>query len=203
MIQWGRSRIYTNPSLVGTYPVAIVFGAAIRQDGSPKHVLEDRLQTAAELYRRGAILKILVSGDNRVEDYNEPEGMYQYLTGTLGVPAQDIARDFGGRRTYDTCRRAHEVFGVRRALLITQGYHLPRALFLCNHLGIESDGISASRREYLRLPYFKLREILALYNALIDLYLWSPAYVGGQPLPDLHFVPSHSSSAAKEFETDV
>src|SRR5688572_3666537 len=113
---------------------AIVFGAGLRRDGRPSPILRDRVQTAASLYLNGKVKKLLMSGDGQMENYNEPEAMRQ-LALSLGVPDEAISLDFAGSRTYDTCYRAKAVFGINSALLVTQRFHLPRALFLCNALG--------------------------------------------------------------------
>ncbi|HEX7557514.1 MAG TPA: ElyC/SanA/YdcF family protein, partial [Leptolinea sp.] len=110
--------------------IAIVFGAGLYRDGSPSAILKDRVQTAAELYKAGKIEKILMSGDNSYINYNEPGAMQKYAI-QLGVPQEAIVLDFAGRRTYDTCFRAKAIFGVSEATLVTQDYHLPRALFTC------------------------------------------------------------------------
>ena len=109
-------------------PIAIVFGAGLLNDGTPTRVLEDRVVTATELYMAGKVKKLLMSGDNRFVDYNEPAAM-KSLAVNLGVPEEDIVMDFAGRRTYDTCFRANYIFQVEEAILITQRYHQPRAIF--------------------------------------------------------------------------
>ena len=105
-------------------PVAIVFGAGVRGDGRLSPMLRDRMDTAVALYRAGKVRKLLVSGDNRFVDYNEPGAMYDYAV-AAGVPPADVVRDYAGRRTYDTCYRAGVIFGVTDALLVTQRFHLP------------------------------------------------------------------------------
>jgi len=105
--------------------VAIVFGAGLQRDGTPSAVLRDRVATAASLYFEGKVQKLLMSGDNRFLDYNEPGSMKAYAI-SLGVPGEDIVLDYAGRRTYDTCYRAREIFGLDEAILVTQTYHLPR-----------------------------------------------------------------------------
>lgn len=164
--------------------VAIVFGAGLRRDGTPTAILRDRVETAADLYSSGKIEKILMSGDNRFDDYNEPEAMRQYAL-SLGIPAQAIALDYAGRRTYDTCYRAKAIFGVESALLVSQKFHLPRALFLCNTLGLESDGVEANQRRYRRasLVLWNLREQLATVGAFLDVYVSNPLPVLGEPEP--------------------
>ena len=99
-------------------PVAIVFGAGIRADGGLSPMLRDRMNTAIALYRGGYVRKLLVSGDNRFVDYDEPGRMYDYAV-AQGVPPADVVRDYAGRRTYDTCYRAGAIFGVTHALLVT------------------------------------------------------------------------------------
>lgn len=127
--------------------LAIVFGAGLRRDGTPTAVLRDRVETAASLYFSGKVEKLLMSGDNSFETYNEPGAMRQYAL-SLGVPDEAIAMDFAGRRTYDTCYRAKVIFGVDEALLVTQRFHLPRALFLCNALGLNAYGVEANNNRY-------------------------------------------------------
>src|SRR5215212_2568050 len=119
--------------------VAIVFGAQVRRNGMPSAVLRDRIETAVALYTEGKVEKLLMSGDNRFGNYNEPEAMRQYAL-SAGVPDEAIVLDYAGRRTYDTCYRAKAIFGVKKALLVTQGFHLPRAVFLCNMLGMDTVG---------------------------------------------------------------
>lgn len=162
--------------------VAIVFGAEVKKDGTPSVVLRDRIETAVALYKSGKVEKLLMSGDNRFVDYNEPESMRRYAL-TLGVPDSDIVLDYAGRRTYDTCYRAKEIFGVNSAILVTQGFHLPRALFLCNAFGIDVAGVKADNYYYLkRLRLFwNAREFLASFQSVWDVYLVKPLPVLGQP----------------------
>src|SRR5512136_2107527 len=119
--------------------VAIVFGAGLTRSGEPTAALYDRVATAVDLYRRGLVSKLLLTGDNRVVTYNEPEAMRRTAM-KLGVPDEDLVLDYAGRRTYDSCYRAREIFGVKRAVLVTQGFHLDRAIYLCDAFGIDSLG---------------------------------------------------------------
>ena len=164
--------------------LAIVFGAGLRRDGSPTAVLRDRVETAAALYFSGKVEKILMSGDNSYEYYNEPGSMKEYAL-SLGVPETAIVVDYAGRRTYDTCYRAKAIFGVEEALLVTQGFHLPRALFLCNALGIDSYGIEANNNSYRgrSLMIWNIREQIATLGAFIDVYVSNPLPVLGAPEP--------------------
>jgi vancomycin permeability regulator SanA len=164
--------------------LAIVFGAGLRRDGTPTAILRDRVETAAGLYFGGKVEKILMSGDNRFEYYNEPESMRQYAL-SLGVPDTAIALDYAGRRTYDTCYRAKAIFGASEALLVTQKFHLPRALYLCNSLGLESYGIEANNNRYrqISLLIWNIREQIATVGAFVDVYWSNPVPVLGNPEP--------------------
>jgi SanA protein len=167
-----------------TKRVAIVFGAEVKRDGTPSVVLRDRIETAAALYKNGKVQKLLMSGDNRFVDYNEPEAMRQYAV-ILGVPDSDIVLDYAGRRTYDTCYRAQEIFGVDSAILVTQGFHLPRALFLCKSFRIDAVGVNSDNYYYLKRLrfYWNIRELFASFQSLLDVYLLKPLPVLGKPEP--------------------
>ncbi|MEO8355975.1 MAG: ElyC/SanA/YdcF family protein [Chloroflexota bacterium] len=164
--------------------LAIVFGAGLRRDGTPTAVLRDRVETAASLYFNGKVEKLLMSGDNSLEFYNEPGAMREYAL-SLGVPDTAIAMDFGGRRTYDTCYRAKVIFGVDEALLVTQKFHLPRALFLCNALGLNAHGVEANNNRYRKgsLLIWNIREQMATVTAFMDVYVNNPLPVLGDPEP--------------------
>ena len=127
--------------------IAVVFGAGVTKDGKLSYALYDRVITAVELYRAKRVKKLLMSGDNSVEDYDEPTAM-KVQAMKLGVPEEDIILDFAGRRTYDSCYRAKEIFAVEKAILVTQEFHQPRAIYLCENAGIDSVGITANRRQY-------------------------------------------------------
>jgi SanA protein len=172
------------PDEAPVIPVAIVFGAGLYRDGTPTPVLRDRVATAAELYFTGKIEKLLMSGDNRFHDYNEPAAMQDFAI-SLGVPKDAIVLDYAGRRTYDTCYRAKHIFMIDQAILVTQKFHLPRALYLCNQLGIEATGVSSDRREYRKssLTFWNLRELPATLSALWEVHITKPLPVLGKPEP--------------------
>lgn len=174
--RWTESRLFSVDE-IEAQPVAIVFGAGIGKNGGPSDALYDRLTVASQLYKAGKVSSILVSGDNSTEDYNEPEVMKNTLINVFAIPESAIAQDFAGRRTYDTCIRAKTVFHVDEAILVTQGFHLPRALYTCESLGIESTGVSASLQPYVFEDYYEQREYFATLQMLVDLYVWSPTYI--------------------------
>lgn len=119
--------------------VAIVYGAGVLPSGKPTPYLRGRLDVAADLYRAGKVKVILVSGDNRESHYNEPEAMRRHLV-SVGIPADRVVLDHAGLDTYDTCVRARRIFGVTRAVLVTQDYHLPRAVATCRMTGLDAVG---------------------------------------------------------------
>ncbi len=173
-----------SPQAAPAAPAAIVFGAGLMRDGSPTPILRDRVASAAELYFTGKVEKLLMSGDNRFIDYNEPQAMKEYAL-ELGVPEQDIILDYAGRRTYDTCYRAKHIFGLQQALLVTQHYHLPRALLTCNGLGLKAEGVQADRRDYnpRSMRFWRMREIPASLVAFVETFITHPLPVLGEPEP--------------------
>ena len=178
---YAQSRIDTL-SEIENAPTAVVFGAGLWRDGSPTPVLRDRVKTAADLYFSGKVEKLLMSGDNRYVEYNEPAAMRSYAL-QLGVPDEAIVLDFAGRRTYDTCYRARNIFEVERVILVTQEFHLPRAVYVCNALGVEAHGTPADQRQYRRgsLVYWNIRETLATLVALWEVHITQPLPVLGDP----------------------
>ena len=177
------TRIYTLEAVPSEH-IAIVFGAGLDRQGQATSILRDRVQTAAQLYLSGKVQKLLMSGDNRTVDHNEPEAMRQYAL-SLGVPDSAMVLDYAGRSTYDTCYRAHAIFGLDSAVLVTQQFHLPRALFLCNALGVRALGVAAGNYRYpLRwTAVWNIREQLATVGAFFDLYVIKPTPVLGKPEP--------------------
>jgi len=154
--------------------VAIVFGASVLGNRSLSPVLADRVDKAIDLYRSRKVDRILVSGDNRHPTYNEPKAMRDYLVGR-GVPTKDILVDSSGRSTYETCLRARQVFGLDQAVLVSQGFHLPRALFIANELGISSVGVAGDLQLASRLGYQSIREIVAEFKAWFNIRISPPA----------------------------
>jgi SanA protein len=180
---WGR--VYS----VETAPadrVAIVFGAGLTHSGQPTPILRDRVETAAQLYFTGKAETLLMSGTTDAGNYSEPAAMRQYAL-SLGVPERAIVLDNAGYRTYDTCYRAKAVYGLDSALLVTQSFHMPRALFLCNALGLKAGGVLAANRRYwpVMLLIWNAREQIATLGALVDIYISHPTPMLGRPQPIL------------------
>jgi SanA protein len=180
---YASSRIYSVTD-APSKPVAIVFGAGLTREGRPTRVLRDRVETAVQLYFAGKVEKLLMSGDNSFVDYNEPQAMKDFAI-ELGVPEADIVLDYAGRRTYDTCYRAAEIFQVQEAILVTQNFHLPRALYTCNELGVEAIGVAAENHYFLKRSraYWNLRELIATPVALWEVHVARPFPILGEPEP--------------------
>lgn len=147
-------------------PVAVVFGAGL-WDGEPSPYLAHRLDAAAELWAAGTVRAVLVTGDNSRTDYDEPTAMRDYLA-AHGVPRDKIVLDYAGFDTWDSCVRARRVFGVDRALLVSQGFHIRRALALCGAAGIEAYGIGVDERHDATWYYGGAREIAGAVKAAFD-----------------------------------
>jgi SanA protein len=179
-----EGRIYRTAEAVPARPVAVVFGAGYWPDGTPSDVMKDRVEAAVDLYRAGRVRTVLFSGDNRFANYNEPGKMREYAL-SLGLPDEAIELDYAGRRTYDTCYRAREIFGLHEVVLVTQRYHLPRALYTCEKLGLDAIGYAADRRPYVYIRQYRLREIPALWVAWWQLWVTHPLPVLGKPIPIL------------------
>ena len=164
--------------------VGIVFGARVYPSGRLSGMLRDRVETGVALYQAGKVEKLLMTGDNSRADYNEPDAMKAHAV-SLGVPAADIQVDYGGRRTYDSCYRARDIFQVSSAILVTQGFHLPRALYLCDQLGLPAVGVASdiSRYDPRSVAWSETREIPALLGALVDVVRRAPPPIMGDPIP--------------------
>ena len=180
---YADSRLYS-PERAPQDQVAIVFGAGLWRDGTPSPVLRDRVATAADLYLSGKVEKLLMSGDNTSIHHDEPGAMRDYALG-LGVPDEDIVLDYAGRRTYDTCYRAREIFNISSAILVTQAFHLPRALYTCNMLGVKAVGVPADLRQYRgsSLAFWNFRETIATVVALWEVHFSLPEPILGNPEP--------------------
>jgi vancomycin permeability regulator SanA len=127
-------------SEVPAAPVALVLGAQVYPDGTPSPFLAARLDLAKQLYDAGRVRAILVSGDNMAPEYDEPEAMRAYLI-NAGVPRTRVIADYAGFDTYDSCVRAKKIFGVDELIVVTQGYHLPRAVATCILVGVKANGV--------------------------------------------------------------
>jgi len=188
--------------------VAIVPGAGV-VDRRPTPLLRDRIDAAVELLEQDRVDMLLLSGDNATPWYDEPSAMRRRAL-EQGAPSDQLAVDYAGRRTWDTCVRARRVFGVRRAIVVTSSFHVDRTLMTCAMAGIDVQGLSVDDRRYaptLRVRW-RLRELAATARALADGLLVRPApAVGGEPIDPYDpcellgsLAPSVAADAAADFK---
>ncbi|MBQ1088091.1 vancomycin high temperature exclusion protein [Streptomyces sp. B93] len=157
--------------------VAVVFGAGL-WNGEPSPYLAHRLDAAAELYRAGRVEVVLVTGDNSREEYDEPDAMRGYLV-RHGVPDGRIVSDYAGFDTWDSCVRARKIFGVEKAVLISQGFHIRRAVALCRAAGVTSYGVGVDEPHDATWYYGGAREVLAAGKAALDaVFRPDPRFLG-------------------------
>lgn len=138
----------------------LVLGAGLMPDGSPSLMLGERIRTGIRLYEAGAAPKLLMTGDHTRADHDEVNAMKDAAMAE-GVPSEDVFMDHAGVSTYDSLYRAREIFGARRIVIVTQAYHLPRALYIAERLGMEAVGVACDTRRYAGQLYRDVREILA------------------------------------------
>ncbi|MEU7022328.1 ElyC/SanA/YdcF family protein [Streptomyces sp. NPDC046203] len=165
--------------------VGVVFGAGLWK-GRPTPYLAHRLDAAAELYRSGKVKVLLVTGDNSRTEYDEPSAMRAYLA-ARGVPDDKVVSDYAGFDTWDSCVRAKKIFGVDRAVLVTQDFHIKRALALCAAAGVESYGVGVGEPHDATWYYGTTREIAAAGKAAAEAAL----------RPDPHFLGDREDGVAK------
>jgi vancomycin permeability regulator SanA len=159
--------------------VAMVLGAGVLPSGEPTPYLKSRIATAVDLYKTNKVKHLLVSGDNSTSHYNEPVVMKKYAV-KLGVKAKDITVDYAGFNTYDSCYRALAIFGVTRMIVVTHGYHLPRAVATCNGLGIQTVGVAAKHTGRDFTLNYIAREMLSTNKALMQIvFKPQPTVLGG------------------------
>ena len=156
------SRVLTEQeaSLLQDVDCIVVLGCQVRSDGTPSHMLEDRLKRGVALYELGAAPKLLMSGDHGTAQYDEVDAMKRYAVET-GIPSADVFMDHAGFSTYETMNRAINVFEADKIIIVTQQYHLYRALYVARALGIEAYGVPADYRQYSGQLVRDVREILA------------------------------------------
>jgi vancomycin permeability regulator SanA len=159
-----------DPDDVPAAPVALVLGAAVFPDGRPSPFLAARLDLARRLYVAGKAEVLLVSGDNLAPEYDEPAAMRRYLV-DAGVPSAAIVTDHAGFDTYDSCFRAARVFGVRRLIVVTQAYHLPRAVGTARRLGLEAAGVGDETARQFAGAWRRgtVRDLVACVKTVVDL----------------------------------
>ncbi|MBQ4105156.1 MAG: YdcF family protein [Clostridia bacterium] len=150
----------------------IVLGCLVLEDGTPSNILEDRLKTGIELYKRGVAPKIIMSGDHSSEQYNEVASMKKYAV-DAGVPSEDVFMDHAGFSTYETMYRAKEIFGAEKVVIVTQEYHLYRSVYIAEKFGMEAYGVASD------YELNQSREVLArCKDFMTTIFMPKPAYLG-------------------------
>lgn len=156
----------------------LVLGCLVRDDGTPSAMLHDRLQRGVELYEAGAAPKLLMSGDHGREEYDEVNAMKQFAL-EKGIASADVFMDHAGFSTYESLYRAKEVFGAEKIIIVTQRYHLYRALYIADRLGLEAVGVAADQRSYAGQTRRDIREVLARNkDFLTGIFRPEPTYLG-------------------------
>ncbi len=174
-----RDMIVNSPNVTdGEYDCILVLGAGVWSGGRPSHMLSDRLDVAIDAYNGGAAPKLLMSGDHGRKEYDEVNVMKDYAI-QAGVPSEDIFMDHAGFSTYESMYRARDVFMAKRVLIVTQEYHLYRALYVARSLGLDGEGVSADLRPYRGQFRYDLREVLArCKDFAMCLFKPLPTYLG-------------------------
>jgi len=151
----------------------MILGASIKSNGQPSDALRDRLETGIGLYKSGKAPLILLTGDDGRNRADEITVMKNYIL-KAGVPESAIFTDGQGYRTYESCARANKPFNIKQAIIVTQKFHLPRALYLCHRLGVDSVGVSADLHAYKDIHWFTVRDWLASFKAWLDINIKTP-----------------------------
>lgn len=163
---------------LGEVDCVLVLGCGVDEDGNPKGLLTDRLTTAVSLYEGGAASKLLMSGDHGRVDYDEVNAMKQYAI-EHGVPSADIFMDHAGFSTYESVYRARDVFAADKIIIVTQAYHLSRALYIADKLGLEAYGVASDLHRYKGEQYREFREALArCKDWVVAVIQPEPTYLG-------------------------
>ena len=180
VVETTRNRILSSQQTAELSDVdcILVLGCKVWDDGQPSHMLEDRLRRGVELYEMGAAPKLLMSGDHGREDYDEVDAMKRYGV-DAGISSSDIFMDHAGFSTYESIYRAKEIFQAKKIIIVSQEYHLHRALFVANMFGIEAYGVSADYRSYVGQTGRDIREILArVKDFATSVFKPDPTYLG-------------------------
>ncbi len=178
IVQSTKNRILTYDQINDNdYDCILVLGAGVK-DGQPTWMLEDRILVGIDVYNLTGN-KLLMSGDHSKVDYNEVGTMKDYAMTNGNVPSEDIYMDHAGVSTYESMYRAKNIFGAKKVIIISQGYHLYRSIYNAKKLGIDAYGVSADLRNYRKMPYYKFRESLARTKDFFKLiFKPEPTYLG-------------------------
>ncbi len=182
IIRRSAPSIYHHVADVPAQYTALVLGARVYHSGAVSPILNDRLQTAIELYQQDKVQRLLISGDHGQTNYDEVNTMKKFLL-DRGIPAEDIFLDHAGFDTYDSIYRAKEIFQADDIIIVTQAFHLPRAIYSAQQLGLPAIGIVADRQPYAGMFRNQLRESLARIKAFFNVAVKSQPKFLGEAIP--------------------
>jgi len=182
IVSSGNDYLYEDLNDVPKAQVALILGAKVFDDGRLSMMMQDRADSALELYESGKVGKLIMSGDHGTKTYDEVNTVKDYLL-EKGVNPEDLFLDHAGFDTYDSLYRARDIFGVKSLIVVTQKFHLPRAVYIGRSLGMEAYGYVADRREYLGMFRNELRESLARSKALLDVVSGAKPKFLGEMIP--------------------
>lgn len=160
------------------FATGMVLGAGVNSKGRPYKELQARLDVAADAVLAHKVDKLILSGDNRFEYYDEPTAMRNYLVQVRHIPADKLVADFAGRSTYESCERAAKIFGQHKTVIYSAGSHLPRAIYLCRTFGIDAYGVSSG----VEANNSGRRELMARVKALFNVYIRGEKTILGTPI---------------------
>ena len=172
-VRWVHRALILEPAQIPQSQAIMILGASIKSNGQPSDALRDRLDTGISLFENGKAPLILLTGDDGRNRADEITVMKNYVL-NAGVPESAIFADGQGYRTYESCARANKAFNIKQAIIVTQKFHLPRALYLCQRLGVDSVGISADLHTYKDIRWFTVRDWLASFKAWLDINVKTP-----------------------------
>jgi SanA protein len=173
---------FDKPEDVPNAQVALILGAKVYNDGRLSHMMQDRADSGLELYKAGKVQKILMSGDHGTKTYDEVNTVKDYLL-ERGVAPEDLFLDHAGFDTYDSLYRARDIFGVRSLVVVTQKFHLPRAVYIGRSLGLEVYGYAADKRPYQGMFWNETREVFARAKAFLAVSLGIKPKFLGEKIP--------------------
>ena len=182
MIKMSEPYIFQEIEKIPEKQVALILGAKVFPDGSMSDILTDRAETALELFQQKKVQKILISGDHSKKNYDEVNTIKNYLL-QHGIPPQSIFLDHAGLDTYDSLYRAKEIFQISSAIVVSQSFHLPRAIYIGKSLNLDVVGIVADKHQYVLETYNQFRESVAGIKAFLDINFHSKPKFLGNPIP--------------------
>lgn len=170
--------ITTQEAAANTADCIIVLGCKVKNDGTPSDMLRDRLDRGIELYKAGTANKIIMSGDHGTVEYDEVHAMKSYAV-DAGIPSEDVFMDHAGFSTYESMYRASEIFEADKVIIVTQKYHLYRAVYIAQSLGLDSYGVASDYHTYAGQTMRNAREVLARTKDFINcIFKPKPTYLG-------------------------